>query len=114
MSSDATRVRSFEGMLAVPVACSCVAHTEASARREADSRTVSLAAEFSIPRAHAFRRAHRPMSGEPHELQQKQKQGSSEMTTGSVLMNVFLDAGISAVVAGVALLMAWRDQLRLR
>jgi len=27
------------------------------------------------------------------------------MTTGSVLMNVFLAAGISAVVAGVALLM---------
>jgi hypothetical protein len=36
------------------------------------------------------------------------------MTTGSVLMNVFLDAGISAVVAGVSLLVTWRDQLRLR
>ena len=29
-------------------------------------------------------------------------------------MNVFLDAGISAVVVGVARLMTWRDQLRLR
>jgi hypothetical protein len=36
------------------------------------------------------------------------------MTMGSVLMNVFLDAGISAVVAGVALLLTWQDQLRLR
>jgi hypothetical protein len=36
------------------------------------------------------------------------------MTTGSVLMHVFWDAGISAVVAGLALFLAWRDQLRLR
>jgi hypothetical protein len=36
------------------------------------------------------------------------------MTTSSVLMHVFLDAGISAFVAALALFLAWRDQLRLR
>jgi hypothetical protein len=56
-------------------------------------------------RPHDSRRNHRSLSDEyPGNRQQK---GNIDMTTGWILMTVFLDTGISAIVAGVAFLVAW-------